>query len=102
MTALRSVQELENARENNSFSNITTSAVTALKTESGYLSRVVVGGTFTSAIGIFDNASTSETPIATISASVVAGTTLHFGQKFQNGLTVSSQSSDTEITVIYR
>tara|TARA_R100000789_G_scaffold83733_1_gene79340 strand:+ start:696 stop:995 length:300 start_codon:yes stop_codon:yes gene_type:complete len=98
---LLSVQELLNAKENNSFENISTSAVTAVKAEAGYLERVIVGGTFTSAFSLYDNASTSETAIATISASIVPGS-IEFGHRFDNGLVVSSQSSDTEITVIYR
>ena len=102
MPTLRTIQELENARENTSFLNITTSAQTSVKLEAGFLERVLINSTPTSAVRLYDNTVSGGTIIATISASVGAGNNYKIGARFDNGLVVSSGSSDTDITVIYR
>lgn len=98
----RTVQELENARENTSYSNIATSAQTTVKSEAGFLAGVMVNASPTSAIRFYDNTVSGGTTIATIPASVGAGTFYQYGLRFENGLVVSSGSSDTNLTIMYR
>src|SRR3990167_5777398 len=99
---LKSIQEIINAQENTSYNNIATSAQTTVKDSPGFLRGVMVNASPTSAIRLYDNTVSGGSTIATIPASVGAGTFYQFGLRFGTGLTVSSGSSDTNITIIYR
>ena len=84
-----------------SYSSITTSAQTTVKSAAGALMGITMNALNTSAIRCYDNIVSGGTTILTIPASTAAGTNFKYGLKFATGLTVSSGSSDTNITIIY-
>lgn len=108
---LISVQEILNAQndadvdmprhEAASYSTITTSAQTTVKSGAGVLFGVTFNAANTSAIRAYDNTVSGGTTILTIPASTAAGTNFRYGLKFSTGLTISSGSSDTNITITY-
>lgn len=99
---LKTVQELENAKENNSFNNITISAQTTVKDSAGFLNLVTLNTSPTSAIRFYDNTVSGGTVIATIPGSATAGNSYPFQVHFSTGLTVSSGSANTDITISFR
>jgi hypothetical protein len=114
---LQSVQELLNAQLDGStagtgtlrvsaiagfsYSNITVSAQTTVKSAAGLIHGVSINTSPTSAGRLYDNTVSGGSVIASYPASVAAGTFYQFDAKFSTGLTVSTGSSDTNITVIY-
>jgi len=102
MPILKSIQELENARENTSYSNITTSAQTTVKSAAGFLHGVMVNASPTSAVRFYDNTVSGGDTIATIPGSQAAGSWYQFDVRFGTGLTVSSGSADTDVTISFR
>ncbi len=88
-----------NLRTINDFSNITTATTTTVKSGSGQLKKVILNGSPTGTVTIYDNTAASGTLIATIPASATMGT-WEFDCKFDTGLTVVTSAAD-DITVIY-
>ena len=109
--SLLSIQEIVNAQHDTdvdvqrvdakSFVNIATSAQTTVKSGAGILGAIQFNANNTSAIRLYDNTVSGGTTIATIPASVGAGSLFIYNLKLNNGLTLSSGSSDTNITLTY-
>lgn len=113
MALLKSVQEIFNAHLDPQttlrisaiagfdYLNITTSAQTTVKSSAGTLHGVMINSVPTSAIRLYDNTVSGGTQIATIPASIAAGTFYRYDIRFGTGLTISSGSTDTNITISY-
>ena len=112
MAKLISIQEIQNANwdtdvdaplsDGYSYTNITTSAQTLVKSGAGFLKHIVIGESPTSAVRLYDNTVSGGTTIGDIGAATADGITVQYGLKFDNGLVISSGSSDTNITIIYK
>lgn len=83
-----------------SYTNISTSAQTAVKTSPGVLGSVVINSTLTSAVRLYDNVVSGGTQIATIPAATT-GRTFDYNLRFVSGLVVSSGAAADNITIIY-
>lgn len=106
-----SVQEIFNAwhdadvslprYEATSYSTITTSAQTTVKSDAGVLVGITTNVALTSAVRCYDNTVSGGTTILTIPAATAAGTNFRYGLKFSTGLTVSTGAAADNITVMY-
>ena len=68
---------------------------------SGVLHNVIVNASPTSAFQIVDGLNEDGIDIATIAATVLAGTSINYGIRYNTGLAVSAQSADTNLTFCY-
>lgn len=87
-----------------SFSNITTSTTTTVKSGAGRFRRLIVGidGTVASSVAIYDNTAASGTTIATINTLSAVGV-YEFDIQFSTGLTVVTTGSVApNVTVVYK
>jgi len=108
---LLSVQELLNSQHDTdvsiprkdaaSYTTITVSAQTTVKSAAGVLVGITLNASPTSAIRCYDNIVSGGTTILTIPAAAAAGNNYRYGLKFSTGLTVSSGSADTNVTIMY-
>lgn len=89
--------------QGNSFSNIAVSAQTTVKSAAGFLHAIAVNAQNVSAIRLYDNTVSGGTTIATLPASAQTnGPFYPFDLNFATGLTISTGSSNTDITVMYQ
>ena|SRR3990167_5215331 len=91
------------AIQGNSYSNITGSAQTTVKSGAGFLHGIQFNSNNVSGLKLYDNTVSGGTAIATLPTSGMAA--LGFFQydlNFATGLTISSGSSNTDITVMYQ
>lgn len=101
---LRSEQEIQNARENTGFSNITTSGGNQLiKSGAGFLHAVALNLAPTSALRLFDGITSAGDTLATIPAAAAAGTFYQYDVALETGLVLSSgHVGSMDVTLIFR
>lgn len=87
----------------NSYSNIALSAQTTVKSGAGFLHGISFNSNNVSGLRLYDNTVSGGTVIATLPTSgMTAGPFFQYDLEFSTGLTISSGSSNTDITVIYQ
>lgn len=85
------------------FSNITTSAQTVVKSGAGVLHGIAVNAQNISAMAAYDNTVSGGTTIFTLGASAQTGGPFYtFDLNFATGLVISTGSSNSNITVVYK
>lgn len=89
--------------QGNSYSNIALSAQTTVKSGAGFLHGITFNSNNISAVKLYDNTVSGGTAIATLPTSgMTAGPFFQYDLNFSTGLTISSGSSNTDITVMYQ
>ena len=87
----------------NSYNNITTSAQTTVKSGATFLHGITCNADNISAIRVYDNTVSGGTTVLDLPTScMTAGPFFQYDAELTTGLTVSTGSTNTNITVIYQ
>jgi len=89
--------------QGNTYQNIALSAQTLVKSGAGWLHGIAVNSQNISAMKIYDNVVSGGNVIASLTASAqTSGPWYQFDVNFNNGLVISSGSSNTDITISFQ